>query len=179
MSGKILVGDLDGVYVIRFMGDVRVTLTGAFDHYIDEMLADPAYASTLIDLNDAIAIDSTSLGGLARLSIRVREQQHRMPTLLCASPDILRVLRNMGFDDVFEVVGENYRGQPRMSELPVPLDISEAELRQRVIDAHKALMSMNPGNRDAFHDLVAALEAEAEVPANDSANVQRPVLKRV
>ena len=98
MSGRILVGDHAGVYVIRFEGDVRVTLCGSFDHYLDVMLQDPGFVSVLVDLSDAIAIDSTSLGVLAKLSLGVQDSKARLPTLVCNVPDILRILFNMGFE---------------------------------------------------------------------------------
>lgn len=167
MSGKILVGDHNGVYVLRFEGDVRVTLSGSFDHYLDRMLSDGRLELVLIDLSEAIAIDSTSLGVLARLSIQLQKKRGRLPTLVCSSPDILRVLTNMGFEDVFAMVDENYRSEQNLAELPMAHDMSDAVLRKRVIEAHRVLMSMNEQNEKTFKDLVEALEVEQE----DSAKV--------
>ncbi len=162
MSGRILVGDHDGVYVIRFEGDVRVTLCGSFDHYLDVMLKDPQFVSVLVDLSDAVAIDSTSLGVLAKLSIGVQSKTRRLPTLVCNAPDILRILANMGFDDVFAIVDENYDAIQNLAVLPTAADLSEADMRERVIEAHKVLMRMNEQNAQTFKDLVAALEAERQ-----------------
>lgn len=162
MSGRILVGDHDGVYVIRFEGDVRVTLCGSFDHYLDVMLKDPQFVSVLVDLSDAIAIDSTSLGVIARLSIGVQQSKQRLPTLVCSAPDILRILLNMGFDDVFVIVDENFNTDQNLAELPLTSDIGEDEMRARVIAAHKVLMGMNEKNERTFRDLVSALETEGQ-----------------
>lgn len=163
MSGRILVGDHDGVYVIRFEGDVRVTLCGSFDHYLDVMFKDPQFVSVLVDLSDAIAIDSTSLGVIARLSIGVQQSKQRLPTLVCSAPDILRILMNMGFDDVFVIVDENFNTDQNLAELPLASDIGEDEMRARVIAAHKVLMGMNEKNERTFRDLVSALETEGQV----------------
>ncbi len=160
MNGRILVGDHNGVYVIRFEGDVRVTLCGSFDHYLDVMLRDSAFQSVIVDLSDAVAIDSTSLGVLAKLSIGVQASRSRVPTLVCDQPDILRILDNMGFDDVFAIVNEDFESQQNLAELPVATDMQEDEMRRRVIDAHRVLMNLNEHNRETFHDLVSALEAE-------------------
>ncbi len=169
MSGRILVGNHDGVYVIRFVGDVRVTLSGSFDHYLEAMLSDPDFASVLVDLDEAVAIDSTSLGGLAKLSIKVEERHQKLPTLMCHSADILRVLSNMGFDDIFAIVDESFTEGPHLAELPVPHDMSEVVMREKVIEAHKILMGLNESNEKAFKDLVKALELESE-------SVQKPAL---
>ncbi len=162
MSGRILVGDYDGIYVIRFEGDVRVTLCGSFDHYLERMLADPEFASALVDLSGASAIDSTSLGVLAKLSIGVKRRVQRVPTLICAVPDILRILTNMGFEDVFDIVADHACLQQDLAELPAAAQLNEDEMRQRVIEAHRVLMSMNAENADTFRDLVTALEAESD-----------------
>lgn len=170
MSGRILVGNHEGVYIIRFVGDVRVTLSGSFDHYLEAMLSDPNFVSVLVDLDDAVAIDSTSLGGLAKLSIRVEGRHHKLPTLMCHSADILRVLNNMGFDDIFAIVDEGFVEGPNLAELPVPHDMSEVAMREKVIEAHKVLMSLNESNEAAFKDLVRALEAESN-------GVRKPALR--
>lgn len=160
MNGQIMVGSHEGVYVIRFEGDVRVTLSASFDHYLEAMFVNPDFSSVLVDLDDAVAIDSTSLGVLARLSINVRERQGKLPTLLCQSPDILRVLNNMGFDDIFAIVDEVFGGGQQLARLPLPHDMSETVMREKVIKAHRVLMSMNENNESAFKDLVCALELE-------------------
>ena len=160
MSGRIMVGSHEGVYVVRFSGDVRLTISASFDHYIEKMLSDPDYHSVLVDLSQAIAIDSTSLGVLAKLSIMVQAAGQNMPTLVCGSVDILRILHNMGFDDVFAIVDENYDSEQNLAELPNASDMDEAEMRQRVIESHKVLMELNDSNKATFRDLVEALENE-------------------
>ncbi len=160
MNGRILVGDHNGVYMIRFEGDVRVTLSGSFDHYLDAILKDEQLVSVLVDLSDAQAIDSTSLGVLAKLSIAVQQGRGKLPTLVCSAPDILRILHNMGFDDIFAIVDEGYQSEQNLAELPVATDLDEETLRTQVIEAHKTLMAMNQQNHDTFKDLVGALEEE-------------------
>lgn len=160
MSGRIVVGEHQGVYVIRYEGDVRVTLCGSFDHFLQVMLNNPEFNCVLVDLSDAIAIDSTSLGVLAKLSIGVQKKTGELPALICVDPGILRILSNMGFDDVFTLVDKNQHGSTPLAVLPVSPELTEADLLERVIDAHHVLMSMSERNQNAFKDLVAALESE-------------------
>ena len=162
MNGRILVGNHDGVYVIRFEGDVRVTISGSFDHYLETMFSDLNFVSAIVDLSPALAIDSTSLGVLAKLSIAMQERFNRVPTLVCNTPDIMRILQNMGFADVFAIVDEHFAAQQSLAELPLPSDLLENEVRERVIEAHRVLMSLNEQNRETFKDLVSALEEEAK-----------------
>jgi len=89
----------------------------------------------------------------------VQRLQETIPTLICRSKDVERVLLNMGFDDVFAIVAEANVQDFELVDIP---DVVEKETRQRVIDAHKLLMSLNDSNHAAFKSLVEALEQDAD-----------------
>lgn len=163
MQGRILVGSHDGVYVLVFEGDVRLTLCTTVDIYLEKMFQDPGFQSVIVDLSRTDNIDSTSLGLLAKLSIQADKRFSFRPTLVSTRPDITRVLASMGFDEVFSVVETPLEHKEQLAELPC-IAAPEEDVRQRVIDAHRTLMSLNEGNRETFHDLVAVLESEAEPP---------------
>jgi hypothetical protein len=67
----------------------------------------------------------------------------------------------MGFDKVFIILKELITECGQLGELPMEI-ISEANLREQVIEAHKVLMSLNENNREEFRDLVDALESEKQ-----------------
>jgi len=69
-SGEIKVAAHDGVYVIKMEGDVRLTLCLSFDDFIEKMFDAPDFCSVVFDLSDAQAIDSTTLGLMAKISIK-------------------------------------------------------------------------------------------------------------
>lgn len=163
MSGRILVGSHDGVYVLLFEGDVRLTLCSAVDGYIEKMFQDPEFQSVVVDLSQTVGIDSTSLGVLAKLSIQAEKRHNFRPTLVSTRRDISRILHSMGFDDVFNIVEQPLKHEHQLGQLP-RREISEEAMRQQVLDAHRTLMSMNEANREAFQDLVEALQTEG--PAN-------------
>lgn len=170
-GGRILVASHDGVYVILFEGDVRLTLCTAVDGYIEKMFQDPAFRSVLVDLSATESIDSTSLGLLAKLSIQADRLFSFRPTLVSTNRDVTRILLSMGFDDVFTIVEEPLTHEEQLGELPVVVS-SEEDMRERVLDAHRTLMEMNESNREAFHDLVETLEAdlpEAPLPPRRAA----------
>ena len=159
MSGHILVGACEGNYVLKFSGDIRVGLCGSLDAFCERMLDAADFRSVIVDLAETLAIDSTALGCLARLSLAVQRIQAKIPTLICCSSDIERVLLNMGFDDVFAIVAEANVQDVELVDIPA---VVEQEARQRVIEAHKVLMSLNDSNRAAFKSLVDALEQDKE-----------------
>ena len=159
MSGNISVGACNGSYVLKFSGDIRVGMCGALDAFCERMLDAADFRGVIVDLAETVAIDSTALGCLARLSLAVQRMQENIPTLICRSKDVERVLLNMGFDDVFAIVAEANVQDFELVDIP---DVVEKETRQRVIDAHKLLMSLNDSNHAAFKSLVEALEQDAD-----------------
>jgi anti-anti-sigma factor len=161
LRGRILVGDHDGVYVLLFQGDVRLTLCTAVDAFLDRMFQDAGFKSVLVDLGETESIDSTSLGLLAKLSIQADRRFGYRPTLISTQADITRILVTMGLDDVFNLVREPLVHDEQLGELPCQA-ASEAEIRERVLEAHRILMDMNESNRTAFQDLVTTLESECE-----------------
>ena len=166
MQGSICAGEFEGTHVLRFLGDVRVTLCASLDAYCDHMLGDANFHAVIVDLEHTENLDSTALGCLARLSIRVKSIHQRVPTLICNSHNLRRVLESMGFHDVFMIVDrEAYAAMslpalPESIELPAGTDLAIESTRARVISAHKQLMALNATNAETFKDLVAALEQE-------------------
>ena len=71
--GKILVSHHDDVYLIKLVGDVRVTLCTSLNNYIEAIFQTGNVAEVVIDMLDAVAVDSTTLGLLAKLAIYSHE----------------------------------------------------------------------------------------------------------
>ncbi len=156
-AGKILVAQSLGIYIVKFIGDVRLSLCSTLDKYTDEMFEDEAFKTVIIDLTETQCIDSTSLGQLAKISILYKKLYGQVPTIISTNDDINRILNSMGFDKVFYIVKELVSKVEHLDELPVEA-ADEAEVKNRVLEAHKFLMDMNQNNRDAFQDLVNSLE---------------------
>ena len=157
--GKILVADHDGAFVIKLVGDVRLTLCTTLDEFFDEMFSAGSFASVMVDLTDAANVDSTTLGLLAKLAIKAKERFNFVPAILSVNPDITRLLQSMGFDRVFQIVQEPLCDDEDLGELPVLPD-SEEGVRQRVIEAHRILMGLNSSNKARFRELVSLLEGQ-------------------
>lgn len=155
-TGKIQFAEQDGTFVLKFTGEVRLTLCSALDATIEHIFSSLNFSSIVIDLTETQSIDSTTLGLLAKLSILSRQRIGLLPMLTTNNPDILRLLDSMGFDQVFNIVETVLPCPDCLTDLP-PQDQSEAEVRSRVLEAHRVLMGLNESNRNAFRDLVSAL----------------------
>ncbi len=156
-TGKIQFAEQDGTFVLKFTGEVRLTLCSALDATIEHIFSSLNFSSIVIDLTETQSIGSTTLGLLAKLSILSRQRIGLLPMLTTNNPDILRLLDSMGFDQVFNIVETVVPCPDCLTDLP-PQDQSEAEVRSRVLEAHRVLMGLNESNRNAFRDLVSALE---------------------
>ncbi len=157
--GKILFAERDGVHVLKFIGDVRVPLGPTLNSFLTRLSRCENFKSMVIDLSETTGIDSTSLGLLAKISLKTQEIFQTRSTIISPDEDITRILLSMGFDQVFIILQELVTDCDPPDELPVEI-MSEASLRNQVIEAHKVLMSLNEKNHDEFRDLVDALENE-------------------
>lgn len=155
--GQILVADHEGVYVIKMVGDVRLTLCISFDQFIDSMFSAENFSAVLFDLSEAEAIDSTTLGLMAKISLRGQERHNVIPVILSTNPSINRVLQTMGFQDIFTIVNELQTPVSPSRELTPEVN-DEHQVKEKVLEAHKILMGLNRENRATFRNLVKMLE---------------------
>lgn len=162
-SGTIKVAEHQGVFVVRMEGDVRLTLCLSFDEFIESLLDRPDYSSVIFDLTMAQAIDSTTLGLMAKFSIKAGEHNQDLPLVISNNPSITRILVSMGFDDIFRLVekSEFDQGLASLSDTVILAEKNgkETEVKKRVLEAHRFLMGMNEDNRSTFRELVETLES--------------------
>ncbi len=164
-AGKILQASQNGVFVLKLLGDVRLTLCTAFDDFIEEMFSSEDFASVAIDLSEADGLDSTTLGLLAKIAIRAEQKFHFKPIIVSTDPSILRLLTSMCFERIFDIRDHKLETLADFGELAIAVS-SEQEVKARVLEAHRTLMGLSEENTACFKDLVNALEQDPA--ANDS-----------
>lgn len=159
-SGVIKVADQDGVYVIKMEGDVRLTLSLSFDDFINRMFADKAFCSVIFDLTEAQAIDSTTLGLMAKISLMGRALDFMDPIVIAVNSGIRRLLTSMGFQEIFQIVESADLASQSFKELPCDESrLDEKKIKAKVLEAHKTLIEMNAQNRETFKELMQSLES--------------------
>ncbi|WP_151671464.1 STAS domain-containing protein [Nitrincola schmidtii] len=156
-DGEIFYACQDGHYVLKFVGEVRLTLCSTIDKHLELCLSNELIKDTLIDLTETTNIDSTSLGLVAKLAIKCSERDMPKPTLVSTNPDITQILLAMGFDQVFLLLDFLPTSVTDLKQVPFVAE-SEDDVRKRIIHAHKVLIDLNESNRSAFKDLVETLE---------------------
>jgi len=156
-SGNILHASHDDIHVLRFIGDIRYTLSPSIDRFLEEIFATSKPAGFVIDLTETDSIDSTNLGLLARLAKRMKTLDTRRITIVSNRTDINSVLNSMALDEVFDIVEDVSLEIKATREVPQQ-DIDRETLTRTLIDAHRALMEINEHNRKTFQDVVTTLE---------------------
>ncbi len=156
-NGKILFAEQEGNYVLKFVGDVRMTLCSTLDRFLETMLENEGFKTVIIDLTETEGIDSTSLGLLPKISVKMKQHHQLRPTIISTNDDISRILLSMGFDKVFFLIRENVEDNQNLQELSPMLE-SEDQMKERVVDAHRVLMDLNDKNKETFKELVHSLE---------------------
>jgi len=156
-NGTVLYASHNDVLVLRFIGDIRYTLSPSIDRFLERIFAGPKPAGFVIDLTETDSIDSTNLGLLARLALRMQALDSRRVTIVSNRADINSLLTSMALDEVFDIVEDT--GPEIKAVREVPRETADKEtLARTLIDAHRALMDLNEHNREMFQDVVAALE---------------------
>lgn len=154
--GQILVADTGSRHVIKMVGDVRLTLCVSFDKFITSLFKEKTFQPVVFDLTEAEAIDSTTLGLMAKVALFSREHSNTMPVVFSTNPSIDRLLETMGLEDIMEIIHEHPHDEPASQSLSAELD--EESARERVLEAHHILMKLSRSNREIFRDVVRTLE---------------------
>jgi anti-anti-sigma factor len=157
-AGKIFVSDEEGNYLIKFIGDVRVTLCGSLNRYMETIFGSSDVKRVVVDMLEAEGLDSTTLGLLAKLGLHCRNQYAIDVQVFCQNPSILRTLDCMGFDEIFDIIQEVPKISAKLQSI-TSVNPEVDEIRKQVLEAHKLLVQLNPKNSSEFTDLIRALES--------------------
>lgn len=159
-SGEIYYGADGGSGVVQFIGDIRYTMCCAFDKLLDVQLNRGDLEQFYIDLRQATAVDSTTLGLMARIANTLAENGRPKPIVLSVNPDINELLDSLGFDEVFDIRADAPGCPPAKRQLAVA-DAAKQQMSKVVLNAHLSLSDLNENNREQFRGVVEALSEKA------------------
>ena len=158
-AGKILVSDNQGNYLLKFVGDVRVTLCGSLNRHMETIFGSQDVKKVIVDMLEAEGLDSTTLGLMAKLGLHCRKEYGINVQVFCQNLSILRTLDCMGFDEIFDITQEVPAIDAELHSIE-SVSSEVDEIRRQVVEAHKLLMQLNPDNSKEFTDLIRALESD-------------------
>ena len=160
--GKILVADSMGDYLLKLSGDVRVTLCGTLNRHIETIFGSKNVKQVVVDMLDADCLDSTTLGLLAKLGLHCRKNYGINIQVFCENASILRTLECMSFDEIFDIFQDVPDIKEHIHLHSIQIENSDIDaVRLQVLEAHKLLIELSPGNSREFTDLIRALESDS------------------
>jgi anti-anti-sigma regulatory factor len=167
------------------LGFVKVVGRGSFQNssclkaFYLQLLNDGVHRF-VVDLGACTYLDSTFLGILLGLGLKLKESGDGLLNILNASTRNLELLRNLGLDRLINIhgtessrlpsgFGENGKSaqgmklsgikEDQLEEVACPVP-TRAEAAPTILEAHEALMQFDPRNVPKFKDVVEFLRED-------------------
>ena len=156
MADRIFFAEYNDVYIFKFVGSFDFTLCPAVEGFMRKLLSEKALRPVVIDMTATTGVDSTGMGMLAQIAVHSKRMLHAKPTLLVSDNDILKILKGMDFESVFNILQSGGAAGADFKEIE-PVAADEKEMTHRILAAHRTLMNMSPENRVKFQHIVKTL----------------------
>jgi anti-sigma B factor antagonist len=159
----ILVGITSRAVQVRVEGKGSFQNSPALKEFAKHML-ERGYRHFVIDLNGCPVMDSTFMGTLAGIALRLREFGTGSLLVRNANERNWDLLQNLGLNNLFDVES---KGSESTTENPVgaaPLQpdhpIDRSDQAECMIAAHEALVDADPENFARFKDVLEYLKQD-------------------
>jgi anti-sigma B factor antagonist len=169
-KSAILAGLYDHSVWLRVSGKGTFQISAGMKEYSRRMIR-RGHRAIVVDLADCELMDSTFMGTMAGIALRLREMGSGSLTVLNSNKRNLSLLENLGLDHLFLfALPEGAKQAPRQAAAEtLPPATPDATAQQEVIrDAHIALVVADPENEEKFKDVLELLEQELSQDAGDS-----------
>jgi anti-anti-sigma factor len=166
-SGNVFYAKHDGVLVLKFVGEIRYTMgdsyriSASLDQFLERLFEERDFQNIMIDLTETESIDSTNLGLLAKIAQYSEDQLGRKCSIISSNEDINAIIESVGFDQVFLILDESDQPEVELENVP-EADAADRELAHMLLDAHRALTSLNDKNKEMFKNVVQLLEKRVQ-----------------
>jgi anti-sigma B factor antagonist len=143
---------------VKIAGRANFTFSPDFKTLLAELIQ-KGYGHFIIDLSECVLMDSTFLGVLAGFGIKLNKDasaNHGGIELSNPNARVTELLENLGVLQLFKILN----GTPQLSgemRVPAPVNPSHEEITRTSLEAHQALMEVNPENVPRFKDVAQFL----------------------
>jgi anti-anti-sigma factor len=160
-TGHVEYASLDGTHIFKLFGEVRAQSCISLDKLLSKIEQQQNVVGAIVDLTQTTFIDSTVLGVLAKLGLKLKQVHKIQAVMLSTNPDITTLANSMGLGQVFVIL--NYCGDPNVCTRALMEEhITHSSMLTTVLDAHKTLMKLNESNQNMFEPLVKQLQQEQD-----------------
>lgn len=149
----------DKVVFVKVAGRANFTSSVDFKTLVNG-LRQKGHDQFILDLSDCLLMDSTFLGVLAGLGLKMKSRRNgdrEFTIALCnPGPRIADLLANLGVADLFKVVLPPVAADKLEPVCAVP-GADKKDVSKTCLEAHLTLMEINPANVPRFKDVTAFL----------------------
>jgi anti-sigma B factor antagonist len=180
---KILVARSADLGFVKVVGRGSFQNSGCLKAFYQQLLKE-GVSRFVVDLGACTYLDSTFLGILLGLGLKLKDAGSGLLHILNANARNLELLRNLGLDRLISITGAteappavegfstngsganqlNGVAEESLQEMPCPVP-TRAEAAPTILEAHENLMEFDPRNVPKFKDVVEFLREDLGQPA--------------
>lgn len=142
---------------VKIAGRANFTFSPDFKTLLAELMQ-KGYGHFIIDLSECVLMDSTFLGVLAGFGIKLKQPDASPMGIELSNPNprVTELLENLGVLQLFKIVNGSLQLSGEVC-VPAPVNPSHEEITRTSLEAHQALMAINPENVPRFKDVTQFL----------------------
>lgn len=163
MQSSIQVGVNGPAVWVKVEGKGSFLNSGNLKEFAQEMV-NRGYREFIIDLENCAMMDSTFMGTMAGVALRLKELGRGHLHVVHCGPRSRELLSGLGLDQIFSI-HSNGAVSPECSELDQDAAAAAAQQRKRettrtMLEAHEALCQVAPENLFRFKDVLDYLKQD-------------------
>jgi len=162
VESSIQVGVNGPTVWVRVEGKGSFLNSGSLKEFAREML-DRGYREFVMDLADCAMMDSTFMGTMASVALRLKELGRGHLHVIHCGNRSRELLSGLGLDQIFDIHGDG-SGAPQCKTLERASDGSREDRKQQqaqtMLEAHEALCQAAPENFFRFKDVLDYLKQD-------------------
>lgn len=162
MESSIQVGVNGQTVWVRVAGKGNFLNSGNFKDFSREMV-NRGYREFVVDLEQCSMMDSTFMGTMAGVALRLRELGHGHLHVVHCGPRSRELLTGLGLDQIFDIHANGSTAPACRAlgdESNATAPVHKHEQAQQMLDAHEALCEAAPQNLSRFKDVLEYLKQD-------------------
>jgi anti-sigma B factor antagonist len=163
VESSIQVGVNGPTVWVRVEGKGSFLNSGSLKEFAREML-DRGYREFVMDLADCVMMDSTFMGTMASVALRLKELGRGHLHVIHCGNRSRELLSGLGLDQIFDIHADGTAAAPECEALERASDGSRQDRKQRqtqtMLEAHEALCEAAPENLFRFKDVLDYLKQD-------------------
>ena len=164
-TSKVLVGNVGKTMWIKMEGRGTFQNSGGIKEFTQQLI-NRGHRDFVIDLQDCEMMDSTFMGTLAGIALRLKEMGQGELRAVRANARNRELLENLGLDRIIHVEAHLHEPAPTATDLAEKEALDDDGAHKTVLAAHEALVKADPANAARFQDVLEFLRHDDEGEAN-------------